>query len=508
MTRIVIAGLGPGDAVWCSEATRRAIERIPHRYLRTAVHPAAELVIGSGGEAETFDHLYESADSFDEVYRLIHQRLVEAAGHHGEILYLVPGSPLVLEHSVRLLLDDPTIDCEVIASMSFLDLAWARLGIDPIDSGVRLVDGHRFAVEAAGERGPLLVAHAHADWVLSEIKLSIDDPGEGEGPEVIVLQRLGTADESMTSVAWSDLDRVIGADHLTTLYIPHLAVPVGAEYVRFHRLARHLRENCPWDIEQTHRSLVPHLIEESYEVIDAIDQLDDDDPSTDEHLIEELGDLLYQIEFHATIAEQQGRFTIADVARTIHDKLVRRHPHVFAPETTGDLDADAVVANWEVIKAAEYGDQRQSVLDGVARSLPALSWARKLQARATRIGFDWPTVDGPLAKIDEELAELRQAIVDDRSTGPHGIEDEIGDLLFATVNVARHLDIEPEHALRRAVERFATRFREVERRAAAAGLDRPTSAELDALWEAVKSGPVGGPDADDGPSGATGTVET
>ena len=143
------------------------------------------------------------------------------------------------------------------------------------------------------------------------------------------MQALGTPDEQIVTTTWAELDRSVEADHLTSLWIPHLAAPVGAEYVRFHQLARTLREQCPWDIEQTHQSLVPYLLEETYEVVDAMQALDPDDPTTDDHLIEELGDLLYQIEFHATIAEQEGRFTIADVAAGVHDKLVRRHPHVF-----------------------------------------------------------------------------------------------------------------------------------------------------------------------------------
>ncbi len=164
--------------------------------------------------------------------------------------------------------------------MSFLDVAWARLGVDPVEAGVRLVDGHDFATAAAGERGPLLVAHAHADWVLSEIKLAVE--GATGDERVTILQALGTPDERIVDTTWAELDRTITADHLTSLWIPELATPVGAEYVRFHQLTRLLREQCPWDIEQTHETLVPHLLEETYEVVDAIHGLDPDDPTTDE----------------------------------------------------------------------------------------------------------------------------------------------------------------------------------------------------------------------------------
>ncbi len=482
--RIVVVGLGPGGTDHVTTETLEAVESIPRRFLRTSVHPTAGLVPGAG----SFDDAYEQADTFDQVYATIVERLVDAASRDGEILYAVPGSPLVLERTVTMLLErartEAGLAVEVLPAMSFLDLAWARLGVDPVDAGVRLVDGHRFAVEAAGERGPLLVAHAHADWVLSDIKLAVED-ARGDEP-VTILRRLGTPEEEIVHTVWSELDRSVPADHLTSVWIPALAAPVGAEYVRFHQLTRTLREQCPWDVEQTHRSLVPHLLEETYEVVDAIGGLDADDPGSDDHLVEELGDLLYQIEFHATIAEQEGRFTIADVARGIHDKLVRRHPHVF-----GDLaveGADDVLTNWEEIKRAEKG--RSSPFDGIPRSLPSLSYAAKVGRRAAGAGFDWPDVVGAVAKIDEEAAELDEAM---RADDADRTAAELGDLLFAVVNVARHLGIDAEIALRAATDRFRARFEAVARLAerrgvelAGAGLD-----VLDGLWDEVKAAEAG-----------------
>ena len=292
---------------------------------------------------------------------------------------------------------------------------------------------------------------------------------------------------------WSELDRTLEADHLTSIWIPMLAAPVGAEYVRFHQLARTLREQCPWDIEQTHESLVPYLLEETYEVVDALQALDPDDPATDDHLIEELGDLLYQIEFHATIAEQEGRFTIADVAMGVHDKLVRRHPHVFGIDGeivdvgTGDGAVDQVLANWDDIKREEK--QRTSVFDGIPRSMPSLAYAAKVGAKASKVGFDWTDVDGAFPKVVEETGELRTTIDDDDAVAQH---DELGDLLFAVVNVARHLQIDPELALRAATDKFRARFEGVEQLATRRGIDlRATDlATLDALWDEVKSSEV------------------
>lgn len=479
---ITVVGLGPGDSRYLSSAAIAAIEATPHRYLRTGVHPSATAVEG----AITFDHHYESADDFAGVYRAIHADLHAAALEHGEIVYAVPGSPLVLEATVAALMADEDLDLEIVPAMSFLDLAYARLGIDPVEVGLTLIDGHRFAVAAAGLSGPLLVAHAHADWVISEIKLSIDDAGDELGdPVVVALQRLGTDDEAVITTTWSAMDREIDPDHLTSLYIPWLDQPVAAEYQRFHQLARTLRERCPWDIDQTHQSLIPHLVEETYEVVDAIEALDPDDPTSDDDLIEELGDLLYQVEFHATIAEQQGRFTIADVARGIHDKLVRRHPHVFgdgAADSAGATpDRAGVLETWEQIKATEK--HRTSIFDGIPRSLPALGLARKVQSKAAKFGFDWPDVHGALPKIAEECSELLSATTDDERA------EELGDLLFAVVNVARHLDVDPEMALRRATDKFRDRFATVETLARQRDIDLAAVdlTVLDALWDEAKA---------------------
>jgi tetrapyrrole methylase family protein/MazG family protein len=497
--RIVVVGLGPGGIEHVTDETRRAIERSTRRFVRTTRHPSAHLV----PDAESFDALYDQADTFDDVYQAIVERLVDAARRHGDVLYAVPGSPLILERTVRLLLErtetdrdrdvDRDVEIEILPAMSFLDVVWARLAIDPIETSVRLVDGHEFVRAAAGERGPLLVAHAHADWVLSDIKLAVDG-ATGDEP-VVILQALGTPDERIVHTTWSELDRTVEADHLTSLYFPELGVPVGAAYVRFHELTRTLRERCPWDIEQTHQSLVPHLLEETYEVVDAIAALDSEHADTggvmsdefvgdpaDVDLIEELGDLLYQIEFHATIAEQEGRFTIADVANGIHDKLVRRHPHVF-----GDVvvdGTDEVLDNWEAIKREEKG--RTSVFDGIPRSMPALSYTAKVGKKASKVGFDWPDAEGAFAKVDEEITELHEAA--DEGDDDH-TADELGDVLFAVVNVARHLGIDPELALRAACDKFRRRFEGVERRVRDRGLDLHAAdlATLDGLWDEVKA---------------------
>ncbi len=283
---------------------------------------------------------------------------------------------------------DPRVAVELVPAMSFLDLTWARLGVDPIEAGVRLVDGHVFATAAAGERGPLLVAHCHNQRVLSDIKLAVDEPGD---TPVTVLQGLGTAAETITTVAWADLDRSVAADHLTSLWIPELASPVAAELVAFDQLVQTLRSECPWDRAQTHASLRRHLIEEAYELVDAIDGFDPDTGAGADHLEEELGDLLFQVVLHAAMAAEEGWFELADVARGVHDKLRDRHPHVFGP-TSSDGDAAAVTieeltVSWEASKRTEK--DRASVMDGIAAGLPALALSEKVLKKAGSLGLEF-----------------------------------------------------------------------------------------------------------------------
>ena len=433
-SRIVVVGLGPGDPGAVTQQTLAAIAATQHRYLRTTVHPTADLV----PNALSFDDLYVSANTFDEVYTGIANQLLAAATEHGEILYAVPGSPLVLERSVQHLRaacaapDTPRL--ELLPALSFLDLAWDRLNVDPVDEGVRMIDGHLFQTAAAGEVGPLLVAHAHAQWVLSDIKLAVD-----AGPEqkVTVLQGLGTAQEVITEVSWPDLDRSVKADHLTCLYIPQLAAPVAHELMRSVQLMHRLRQDCPWDQEQTHASLRRHLLEETYEVLEAIDAVDSEAGEGYEHLEEELGDLWFQILFHAELATEAGQFTVADVARNVHDKLVSRHPHVFGEVAAHD--AAAVLENWEQSKVAEKG--RQSVMDGIPSVLPALTFAEKILKKGQR--------------------KLPQAIAVD--PGAPGSESELGALLLAIVEQARQVGLDPEGALRRSALEARDRFQLLER---------------------------------------------
>ncbi|HWH34111.1 MAG TPA: MazG family protein [Acidimicrobiales bacterium] len=428
---MVVVGLGPaGPELWTA-ATVAAVERVAVRFVRTARHPSAADL----GPATSCDDLYERSSSLEQVYGGIVERLVAAAAEHHEVLYAVPGSPRVAEAGVDRLCRDRRVEVEVVPALSFLDLVWERLGVDPLATGVRLVDGRRFAVEAAGERGPLVVAQCDARAVLSEVKLAVEEPPAS----VVVLQRLGSPDEAITEVAWADLDRDVEADHLTSLWIPALASPVGAELVGLADVVRTLRDRCPWDREQTHATLTRYLLEETYELLEAIDELDtaaEGDALDDayEHLEEELGDVLFQVLFHATLAAEAGRFDVAGVARGIHDKLVRRHPHVFAGlEVDG---TDEIARNWERIKAEEKG--RAAPMASIPANLPALLYAHKIQRRAGSLGID-ASVTFPQP-------------VDDLSTPV-----AVGEALFSVVAAAGRHGIDPEAALRVVAARFRDR---------------------------------------------------
>jgi tetrapyrrole methylase family protein/MazG family protein len=413
-----------------TQETRDAIASATTRFVRTTRHPSAALV----GDATSFDDEYERHDTFAEVYAAIATRVSEAALRDGSALYAVPGSPGVLEDVVQRLLADTRLDVRVMSAVSFLDLAWLRLGIDPVNHSVRLVDAHRFAEVAADDRGPFLVAQCHADWVLSEVKLA-HDSARGDEP-VVVLHHLGLPDEQVVTTTWDDIDRLerahgVVADHLTSIYIAQLAEPIASEMARLHRLARTLREQCPWDREQTHASLVRYLIEETYEVVDALNALDANDPTTDDALIEELGDLLYQIEFHAAIAEQEGRFTMGDVARGIHEKLVRRHPHVFAPNENSAVGSDALVKSWDDIKKAEKAAKGivAGPFDGIPQATGSLAYASAILKRANKAG------------VPIELP----------SPGAHELGDiaDLGMHLLEVVAECRRRGVDPEVALRK-----------------------------------------------------------
>lgn len=262
----------------------------------------------------------------------------------------------------------------------------------------------------------------------------------------------------------------------------------GARFESLLSIMARLRDvgGCPWDRAQTRESLKPYLIEEAYEVVQAIDE------GRRDHLIEELGDLLFQVVFHCQVAGERGEFTIADVLERLSDKMIRRHPHVFGDRVVAD--AREALAQWERIKHDESGGAgaSHSVLDGVPRTLPALLRAQRLQVKAARVGFDWSAWQDAWKKVREEVAEVDEALARGESKR---VEDELGDLLFSMVNVARLQGIDAEDCLRRAADKFTRRFKEVEADMRAGGrtVNEASAEDLDRAWEAVKAREPRGP---------------
>jgi tetrapyrrole methylase family protein/MazG family protein len=463
---VVVVGLGPAGADLLVPAARRALEAARVRLVRTARHPAVDDLAAEGVAFTALDHLYDRGDDLDTVYSAIASFVVDAAQAHGEVVYAVPGSPNVAERTVELL-RAAEVRVDVVPGLSFAELAWARIGVDPL-AGTRVVDARSFAVDAAGFSGPMLLAQCDDRFVLSDVKLALLEALPPDHP-VTVLQRLGLPDERIGTVALADLDRAVTPDHLTSLYVDSGELRVASELARLVALAERLRGpgGCPWDAEQTHHSLRRHVLEEAYEVAEAIDGLPPGAPGGEPDLAgydaleDELGDLLFQVVIQSVLAAEAGAFTVADVARRIHDKLVRRHPHVFGD--TRVSGADEVVANWEQLKTAERADR--SLVAGVGRGLPALLAVQKLLRKADAVG---------LAASPEP---------------PSGVapDEEVGTRLAAVIAEARAAGVDAEAALAAWARRFEARFRAMEELARRQGVDLAGAAPavVRRLWDAA-----------------------
>jgi tetrapyrrole methylase family protein/MazG family protein len=477
---ITLLGLGPGDPALLTRQAWQILEEAPEIYLRTRQHSALS-GFPPGLRVYSFDHLYENGESFESVYEQIVNQVLALGSRPQGVIYAVPGHPFVAEATSPEIVRrarQSDIPVQVVEGLSFLDATFGLLGVDPFPH-TALVD----ALELASLHfppfppvTPALIAQIHSPAVAAEVKLVLTALYPDEHP-VQLVHRAGMPQAQVEALPLYAIDRSPGIGLQTCLYLPPLAGNTSFE--DFQEIIAHLRapEGCPWDREQTHQSLRPHLLEESYEVLSALDAEDPD------ALREELGDLLLQIVLHAQIASEYGEFNMSDVLRAIHAKLVLRHPHVFT-----DLripDPQGVIENWERIKAAEReasGKQEEGLLAGVSLSLPALSQAQSYQERAARVGFDWPEIRGVLDKIAEEVEEVRAASAPEEKAG------EVGDLLFAVVNLARWVGLDAESALREANARFRRRFARIEAAARAEG--RPLAEfsleDLDALWEAAK----------------------
>ena len=479
MKNITVVGLGPGDYRYITNEAARIIESADCLILRTAIHPTVEKLKERNIKFETYDDLYEKSSNFDELYEEIATDLIRKADEKRELVYAVPGSPLVAEKTVTILRDkakEADISLNIIPGMSFFEIFLTRLGVDPI-CGVTIMDANDISLIPVDFPTSLIVTQIYDNKTASDAKLSLMEIFPDEY-EIIYAHRLGCADESIRKIPLFELDRQKDIDYLTSVYVPKKA-RTKFDLSPLTDIMRTLREpgGCPWDRKQTPKTLRQHILEEAYEVVEAIDLNDND------LLTEELGDLLLQIVFQARIAEEMGNFTMQDVINGITDKLVRRHPHIF-----GDIqvaDAEEVLKNWEAIKREEK-PERVSAIDGIPKGMSALLAANKLQKKAADVGFDFENLNQVLGKCAEELDELKSAI----SSGKNDdIVSELGDMIFSIVNLSRFLKVNPETALLESNEKFSERFRFVEDCVNKAGGDfkKFSMDELDSFWEKAKA---------------------
>jgi tetrapyrrole methylase family protein/MazG family protein len=476
---IDVVGLGPGDLERTAPEAQRLLKD-PGRtvILRTLDHPAAAQ-LAAEREVRSCDDLYRSNEVFGDVYQAIGERVLAAAGE-GPVVYGVPGSPTVGEFAVgriRAAAEAAGVAVAVHPAESFVDAALGVVDVDPLRDGFRLLNGHELPDPLVFDV-PTLIGHVDLPELLADLSVRLDRVLP-EDAAVCVLSGLGSADQSVEWSRPTAMKPELAGVRTSVFVPPHPGGLIGAVHTM-----RILREQCPWDRAQTHQSLVRYLIEESHELADAIAGLPLDgqvDWAAYADVEEELGDVLLQVLFHATIAAQTGAFDVDDVAEQLRRKLVRRHPHVFGEVDAPD--ADAVRANWDEIKATEKAGRPgpASALEGVPASLPGLERAAEVQRKAAKVGFDWPEATPVLRKLREEVGELLEAL-----DHPAAAAHELGDVLFSVVNVARHLDVEPEVAIRAAIHRFEDRFRAIEAMGPIEGL---TLQEMDERWERVKRRP-------------------
>ncbi len=479
---ITIIGLGPGSAEHLTRRAWRILERARTVYLRTMQHPCVG-DLPAQLELVSFDGAYQAHDQFEDVYAEISRRILEIAARDGEVIYAVPGDPTVGEATVsaiQLDASDAGLPVEIVHGLSFIEPCLAQMGIDALD-GLQVHDALAVAAQyhpPLNPALPALLAQVYSRDVASQLKLTLMNQYPDDLP-VKLIHSAGDPAATIEEVALYLIDRSDSIGVTTTLFLPALGELTSFEALQ--NLIAHLRsaEGCPWDREQTHKSLRPFLIEEAYEVLETLDAAD---PAA---LGEEMGDLLLQILLHTQIAIDDGEFMMTDVLRQLNEKLIHRHPHVW-----GDVEIDGDPAQlsriWQAAKAAEKTGQDAaavSLLDGIPTGAPALFVAQRYSARAAKVGFDWDDISGVEAKFREELAEVLAADSNEARA------KEIGDLIFVLVNWLRWLGVDdPESLLREINAKFYSRFAYVEARAADGGraLDAYTLDELEAWWQEAK----------------------
>ncbi len=481
MAKIYVIGLGPGSI---DDLTLGAVNRIhkgDENFLRTEKHPTISYFKEKNIPYTSFDYIYDSKDEFKDVYETIAELLIEKTLTGKDINYFVPGNPLVAEKTVEILIER-NIDIEIIGGMSFIDPLILGVKRDPID-GLKIVDGTVFKFSMVDINTDIIITQTYNKRILSEIKLILSDI-YGDEHNIYIIDSAGIkGQERVNNIPIYLLDRYEDAGPLTSIYIPRIEQSDKKifDFNDIIDIMKKLRgeDGCPWDMKQTHKSIRKCMIEEAYEAVDAIDG--DDTQS----LIEELGDVLLQVIFHAEIAFDEGEFNIVDITTSLAEKLIYRHPHIFLNEEV--VNSGEVVYNWDRLKDLQRGFETiGEKLDSIS-SLPSLVKGYKIQGIAAKVGFDWPEVSGVLAKIKEEYGEVLE-VIESSNMDYDRLEDEIGDLFFSIVNLARFFNIDPEVAMNRTNRKFIDRFKHMEEVTTSQGkkLGDMSLDEMDSLWSLAK----------------------
>ena len=480
MGKITIVGLGPGEYSLISQGALEVLKNSSRIYLRTEKHPIMDK-LKHEIKYKTLDHFYQEDEDFDNVYNNISSFIVEES-KNGDLVYVVPGHPRVAEKTVSIIdqiAKSKGIETEIIASMSFVDAMFNYLAIDPAE-GFKLIDAFEIENSYIDTNTSMIITQIYDRFIASNVKLALMDYYDDE-QEVCIVRAAGVKNlESKKFVKLYELDRNDNNfDYLTSLYIPKSEKQMYNTVKDLENIVADLRgENgCEWDKKQTHESLKEHIIEEAYELVQAIANDDIDE------MIEELGDLLLHVVFHSQIGKEEGYFDLREVVNGICNKLVYRHPHVFK---NVEVDMNTYDKTWEDLKKKEKGEKTiTESLKRIPNSLPALTKAKKVQYKAALVGFDWDNIEDVFKKIVEEYKEL----LDEHKQGNiKYIKEELGDLIFSIVNLARFLDINPEEALNLTTDKFIKRFEYIENSAmnCQKNLEDMTLEEMDKLWNEAK----------------------
>lgn len=463
MKKILIGGMGTASIEHMTLKTHQAILAAQKVYMRTAVHKSADEILKMRPDAISFDEIYKISENFEEVYEKISNQVI-AASYENDIIYLVPGSPVFAESTVRLIVqkaEQNNIDVEILPAVSFADAIFSSMKADAAHA-VKLLDALDLKIDDFDKNCVILICQIYDNFIASDIKLKMMEYYD-KNKIVYIIQNGGEADAKIIKTVLYELDRHFEFDHMCSLFVPRDETYNLRDYRTLEELMDKLRSGngCNWDKQQTHSSLKRYLIEECYEVIDAIEKNNDD------MLQEELGDVLLQIYFHATIAKEEKAFELRDIFETINRKMINRHPHVF--EVNKDFSPDKVESEWEAIKLKEKGYSKASEsLSSMPKQLPALMYAARVQDKAKKAGFDFDHIDQVYDKLREEVGEFIEAA---STMEMHCLKEELGDLLFSIVNVSRFVKLDCEDALRQATIKFIDRFSIVEEMVLSDGLN-------------------------------------